>query len=131
MSSSWDGTESQVYWDTANGWTPSRQLILSIPAPLGPANLTVKLAIVDNDKLRRPVDVTVSAGNVTQTQTVMGSNKGEELDIVVFNLTGVPQGTAQVVIDLVSHAPNTNGLGALGGDSVSIVGMTANYACLP
>lgn len=126
-----DGTESQVYWDTANGWTPSRQLILSIPAPLGPANLTVKLAIVDNDKLRRPVDVTVSAGNVTQTQTVMGSNKGEELDIVVFNLTGVPQGTAQVVIDLVSHAPNTNGLGALGGDSVSIVGMTANYACLP
>jgi len=73
----------------------------------------------------------VTAGSVTQTQTVMGSNKGEELDIVVFNLVGVPAGTAEIVVDIVSHQPNTNGLGKLGGDSASIVGMTANYACLP
>ncbi len=126
-----DSADSQVYWDTANGWTPARQLTLPIPAPLGPANLLVKLAVVDNDKGQRPVDITVTAGSVTQTQTVMGSNKGEELDIVVFNLVGVPPGTAEIVVDIVSHQPNTNGLGKLGGDSASIVGMTANYACLP
>lgn len=126
-----DGTESQVYWDVSQGWTPARQLLLDIPNPLGEATITVKLALVDNDKGQRPVDVTVSAGGVSQTQTVLGSGKGEELDILTFTLAGVAAGADAVTIDLVSNAPYTGGTTVLGGDSVSIVGMTASYACLP
>ena len=121
--------DTQVYWNTATGWTPSTSYTLDIPAPLAATTLTVKVAQVDNDKDARPVSVTVSAGGVSVTQSPSNPNMGDQLDILTFVLPNVPAGTDEVVITSVSYGPNTNGLGALGGDSTAIIGATANYAC--
>ena len=121
--------DSQVYWNIAEGWIPSQQLVIDIPAPLARTTFTVEMAMVDNDKDARPIKVTVSAGGVTQTQSPNNPNKGDQLNILSFTLANVPAGTGEIVIDIVSPLPNTNGLGALGGDSGAITGVTANYLC--
>ncbi len=121
--------DSQVYWNVAEGWSPSRQLVIDIPAPLARATFNVEIAVVDNDKDARPVIVTVNAGGVTQTQSPTSPNKGDQLNVLSFTLTNVPAGTGEIVITITSPNPNTNGLGALGGDSAAITGVTANYLC--
>jgi len=122
-------SDSQVYWNVAEGWTPSQQLVIDIPAPLARVNFNVELAVVDNDKDARPVIVTVTAGGVTQTQSPVSPNKGDLLNILSFTLANVPAGTGEIVITITSPDPYTNGLGALGGDSAAITGVTANYLC--
>jgi hypothetical protein len=121
--------DSQVYWNFPEGWTPSRQLTIDIPAPLAPVTFNVEVAVVDNDTDTRPVYVTVTAGGVTQTQSPLNPNKGELLNILTFTLPNVPAGTEEIVIDIVSPQPYSNGLGHLGGDSAAITGVTANYLC--
>jgi hypothetical protein len=121
--------DSQVYWNIAEGWTPSRQLTIDIPAPMARATFNVELAVVDNDPDARPVVVTVQAGGVTQTQSPTAPNKGNQLNILSFTLANVPAGAGEIVITITSPQPNTNGLGALGGDSAAITGVTANYLC--
>ena len=122
-------SDSQVYWNVAEGWIPSQQLVIDIPAPLARVNFNVELAVVDNDKDARPVIVTVTAGGVTQTQSPVSPNKGDLLNILSFTLANVPAGTGEIVITITSPDPYTNGLGALGGDSAAITGVTANYLC--
>ena len=122
-------SDSQVYWNVAEGWIPSQQLVIDIPAPLARVNFNVELAVVDNDKDARPVIVTVTAGGVTQTQSPLSPNKGDLLNILSFTLANVPAGTGEIVITITSPDPYTNGLGALGGDSAAITGVTANYLC--
>jgi hypothetical protein len=124
-----DTSDSQVYWDVAQGWSPTKRLTIDIPAPQVPVTFNIKLAMVDNDPDNRPVYVTVSAGGVTQTQSPVGPNKGNQLNILTYTLANVPPGTEEIVIDLFSPSPGTYGLGTLGGDSAAITGVTANYRC--
>ena len=124
-------SDSQVYWNIANGWTPYRRLAFDLPAPQGPSTLTVKVALVDNDLDRRPVYVTVTAGGVAERQVLLSPNRKTELNIAEFTLPNVPVGTDELIIELESPQPYTDGLTAAGGDSVAIVGMTAHYACTP
>ncbi|MBK7219383.1 MAG: hypothetical protein IPH95_20570 [Candidatus Promineofilum sp.] len=121
--------DSQVYWNVAEGWIPSQRLTIDIPAPMARATFNIEVALVDNDQDVRPVIVTVTAGGVTQTQAPVSPNKGNQLNILSFTLANVPAGTGEIVIDITSPAANTNGLGALGGDSAAITGVTANYLC--
>jgi hypothetical protein len=122
--------DSQVYWQTAGGWRDHWAYELGIPAPLGQAALTVKVAMVDKAADGRPIIVTVSAGGVSQTQVITMPNKKDELSILTFNLLNVAPATTEVVIDVTSPQPYTQYAGPLGGDSVSIVGLTANYPCV-
>ena len=121
--------DSQVYWNVAEGWIPSQRLTIDIPAPMARATFNIEVALVDNDVDVRPVIVTVTAGGVTQTQAPVSPNKGNLLNILSFTLANVPAGTGEIVVDITSPAANTNGLGALGGDSAAITGVTANYLC--
>ena len=81
--------DSQVYWNAAEGWTPSQVLTIDIPAPLARVSFNVELAVVDNDKDVRPVMVTVTAGGVSQTQSPVNPNKGDLLNILSFTLANV------------------------------------------
>ncbi len=127
-----DADEGEVYWDTAQGWTPTRTINVPIAAPLGPEMFHIELALVDNDKDARPVWVTVTAGNVTQTVKPTNPSNGDLLNLLVFDLANVPAGTSQIVIKVYSPAPfSETGVGALGGDSATLAGMTANYQCSP
>ena len=127
-----DAAEGEVYWDVAQGWTPYREIVVPIAAPLGPETFHIELALVDNDKDARPVWVTVTAGNVTQTVKPTNPSNGDLLNLLVFDLVNVPAGTDEIVIEVYSPAPYAEtGVGALGGDSATLVGMTANYQCSP
>ena len=114
-------SQNHVYWDTTNGWIPSQQQIVALTPPIRPADVDVMVAVVDNDRDMRPFQLTISAGPVSQQVTVNGPTNGDLLNIVAVTLAGVPTGTSQIVLDLVS--PNGN------GDSVAMVGATVNYAC--
>lgn len=115
--------ENHVYWDVAGGWIPTQDQVLTLPAPTAPVDITVKVAIVDNDRDTRPFQLTISAGTASQMVTVNGPTNGDLLNIVSVTLADVPAGTTNVVLHLVS--PNNT------GDSVAMVGATANYLCAP
>ena len=123
-----DAAEGEVYWEVANGWTPYREIIVPITAPLGPETFHIELAVVDNDKDNRPVWVTVTTGGVTQTVKPTAPNKGDLLNLLVFDLANVPAGTDEIVIEMYSPSPALDGVY---GESASLVGMTANYQCSP
>ena len=118
-----DSSQNQVYHDAANGWTPAQQQVIPIPAPLLTVDMTVEVAVVDNDRDNRPFRLTISAGAASQTVTVNGPTNGDQLNLVQVTLHNVPAGTNQIVLDLVSPAPN--------GDSVAMLGMTGHYGCNP
>ncbi|MBP6786320.1 MAG: right-handed parallel beta-helix repeat-containing protein [Candidatus Promineofilum sp.] len=122
----YDAAEGEVYWDTAHGWTPYREIIVPIAPPNGPTTFHVELAVADNDKDSRRVWVTVTAGGVTQTVSPNNPDSGELLNLLNFDLPNVPAGTDEIVIEIASY----NGDGVI-GDSATLVGMAANYACAP
>ncbi len=122
-------SDTQVYWEAVNGWIPVQEVDLEIPAPLAPATFTVKVALVDNDADTRPVYVTATAGNVSQTLSPTHPDRKDQLNILTFTLENVPAGTSSITLRLESPQPFTNGLDYLGGDSVALTGATANYYC--
>jgi hypothetical protein len=117
-----------VAWNVAAGWTPRRTIVVPIAAPLGPETFHIELALADNDKDARPVWVTVTAGGVTQTVKPTNPDKGEQLNLLVFDLANVPAGTDEIVIEVYSPSQALDGVI---GDSASLVGMAANYQCSP
>jgi len=123
-----DAIEGEVYWDTANGWTQQRVITVPIAPPQGETTFNVELALVDNDKDARPVWVTVTAGNVTQTQTPNNPSNGDQLNLMTFTLAGVLAGTDEITITVYSPSMALDGII---GDSATLVGMTANYMCAP
>ena len=124
----YDAAEGEVYWDTANGWTPERVIVEPIAPPNGPTTLNVELAVADNDKDARPIWVTVEAGGVTQTQMPNNPNAGDELNLMTFTLPNVPAGTDEITITV--YSPSMAADGVI-GDSAALVGMAANYMCAP
>ena len=115
-------SENHVYWDAANGWIPTQQQIIPMAAPLQPVDLTVMVAVVDNDRDTRPFKLTITAGGVSSTVMVNGPTNGDLLNLVQVTLNNVPAGTSQIVLDL--ESPDEI------GDSVAMVGMTAHYPCV-
>ncbi len=118
--------EGEVDWKP--GWVAERQIIVPIAAPLGPVDFHVEVALADNDKDARPVWVTVSAGPVSQTQMPAVPSNGNLLNLMTFTLQDVPAGTDEIVITVYSPSPTLDGVE---GDSAAVVGMAANYQCLP
>ena len=86
----------------------------------------MELAVADNDKDNRRVWVTVTAGGVTQSVSPNNPDSGDLLNLLTFDLPGVPAGTDEIVIEIASY----QGDGAF-GDSASLVGMAAHYECGP
>ena len=77
-------SENHVYYDVVNGWTPTQQLVVPLPAPLRPVNLIVKVAVVENDRDNRPFRLTISAGTASQTVTVNGPTNGDLLNLCLL-----------------------------------------------
>lgn len=125
-----DNTANSAYWDTANGWIDENTLIIPLAPPMAPRDVTVTLAMVDNDKDVRPMILTISAGGVTQTLSVFGPDHGNLLNIIEVTLPDVPAGTEEVTVHLLSPQPGTFGTGNQGGDSATITGLTASYQCI-
>jgi hypothetical protein len=101
---------------------------LDIPATQLPgAALTVNVALVDVNKDKRVVVLTVEAGGVSQTRVIEKPNKKTGLNIETFTLQGLPAGTDEVTITL--ESPAVSGTYPFGGDSAAIIGASANYAC--
>ncbi len=127
--------DTQVHWNVEGGWTPSRQILVELPPPSDETTLTVKLALVGNDKDNRPVYLTVSAGGVSQTLQPTKPDRGDQLNILTFTLD-IPAYTDEIVIDILSPSPGSfeltnkkkSGQGSE-GDSAALIGMTANYFC--
>ena len=122
----YDASEGEVYWDTAGGWTAVREITVPIAPPNGSTTFHVELAVADNDKDNRRVWVTVTAGGVTQSVSPNNPDSGDLLNLLTFDLPGVPAGTDEIVIEIASY----QGDGAF-GDSASLVGMAAHYECGP
>jgi hypothetical protein len=116
-----DSSQNHVYYDTAAGWTATQQQVLALTPPSAAVSLTVSVAVVDNDRDNKPFRLTITAGSVSQQVTANGPTNGDQLNIVQVTLNNVPAGTDEIVLDLVSPTPN--------GDSVAMVGATANYQC--
>ena len=121
--------DTQVYWNVPAGWVPMQQVTIDIPAPLAMTTFNVKVAVVDNDKDGRPLFVTASAGNVSQTLQPTNPDHGDQLNILEFTLVDVPPGTSSITLTHESIAPNSNSLFPVGGDSGALVGVTASYLC--
>jgi hypothetical protein len=119
-----DSTTNYVH----NGDIDVATQTLSIPATQLPgAALTVNVALVDVDKDKRVVILTVEAGGVSQTRIIEKPNKKTGLNLETFVLQGLPAGTDEVTITL--ESPAVSGLYPFGGDSAAIIGASANYAC--
>ncbi len=127
-----ESSENHVFWDEANGWIAEQTQTLTIPATQAPgAELTVKVAIVDNNADDRPVVLMVTAGGVTETWWANGPDKKDTLNIVELTLSDLPFRTNEVEITLFSPQPfdGEYSTGEEGGDSAAMIGATANYAC--
>ena len=103
-------------------WAQQQTLTIPIDPPLAPADITVQVALVDNDKDTRFITVNASAGPVFESSTTNNPTHGDTLSILTFTLEDVPTGTTEVTLDLLS---------GLNGDSATIVGAAANYTCNP
>ena len=103
-------------------WAQQQTLTIPIDPPLAPADITVQVALVDNDKDTRFITVNASAGPVFESSTTNNPTHGDTLSILTFTLEDVPAGTTEVTLDLLSD---------LNGDSATIVGAAANYTCTP
>ncbi|MEZ4519819.1 MAG: choice-of-anchor Q domain-containing protein [Chloroflexota bacterium] len=96
---------------------------LAIPETQETADITVQVAIADINNDPRTVDLTISAGGISETVTLTGpiSKKMELLNLVEVTLEDVPAGTDEVEILMES---------ALGsGDSAALLGAAASFAC--
>ena len=103
-------------------WAQSQTLTIPIDAPLAAADITVQVALVDNDKDSRAITVIASAGAVQDSDVSTNPTHGDTLNIITLTLEDVPAGTEEVTLELLS-GPN--------GDSATIVGAAANYVCEP
>ncbi len=105
------------------GFAQSSTNVLAIPETQAETDLTVQIAITDINRDARSVDVTISAGNVSDTVTLTSptNRKSELLNIFEVTLPGVPAGVSEVEI-LLESALDT-------GDSAALLGAAASFAC--
>jgi hypothetical protein len=113
-----DSITNHVYFQ----WIPTHRHTLSIPPLQKVTDIAVTVALVDNQSDDRPLLTTIEAGGVSKTKQTKKPNKGDELNIITFQLVGVPANTN--VINITLHSPNN-------GESGSIVAAAANFECVP
>ncbi len=101
-------------------WTQSQTLELPIDTTTGTVDITVQIAMVDNDNDTRPVTVRARAGTVSAENTSTKSTHGKLLNIITLTLEDVQPGVDMIYIDL--ETPS-------GGESAAVVGATAHYSC--
>jgi hypothetical protein len=130
---------NHVYWGA--GWVPTQTQTLDIPeTQAAGADITVHIALVDNQPDERPVVLTVTPlpGGTPVQVVLLGPNVPGKpktwqntLNLEEIVLADVPAGVNQVQITLTSPNPFNNqvGTGATGGDSVAMIGAAAGYAC--
>ena len=106
----------------AEPWTQSQTFTIPIDPPTGPADITVQVALVDNDADGREIGVTASAGGVDDTNVSSGPTHKPLLNLITLTLEDVPAGTTEVTIELRSSVE---------GDSAAITGAAVNYVCEP
>ncbi len=103
-------------------WATQQLLTIPIDPPLAPADVTVQVALVDNDRDTRAVTVTASVGAIADSDVSTGPTHGDTLNLITLTLDDVPAGTEEVTLEL---------LGSADGESATIVGAAANYVCNP
>ena len=103
-------------------WAQHQTLTIPIDPPTGPADVTVQIALVDNDKDERAITVTATAGSASDSDTANNPTHGNTLSLITLTLDDVPAGTDEITLDL-----DTTSL----GDSAAIIGAAANYVCQP
>lgn len=101
-------------------WAQQQILTIPIDPPLAPADITVQVALVDNDADNRAVGVFASVGAIQDGDVSYGPTHGSLLNLITLTLEDVPAGTTEVTLELLSSVE---------GDSAAIVGAAANYAC--
>ncbi len=107
------------------GFDQTNTNILSIPETQATTDIVVQVAVTDVNRDPRTVDVIVRAGGVEVTTTLTGptNKKSELLNLFEVTLAGVPAGTDEVEIELVSVLDT--------GDSAALLGAAASYVCEP
>ncbi len=106
------------------GFPQTNTNVLPIPETQATTDIVVQLAVTDVNRDPRTIDVTVSAGGVSQTVTLTGptNKKSELLNLVEVTLEDVPAGVDEVEI-LLESALST-------GDSAALLGAAAHYECV-
>ncbi len=115
-----DGATNQV----AGGptWAHTQTFTIPIDPPTGQADITVQVALVDNDKDARAITVSAAAGAASDSDVSTGPTNGPTLSLITLNLNDVAGETSEVVITLQTDEQ---------GDSAAVVGAAVHYACEP
>ena len=77
---------------------------------------------MDNDRDSRQIGVFASVGAIQDGDVSTGPTHGDTLNLITLTLEDVPAGTEEVTLELLSSVE---------GDSATIVGAAASYACNP
>ena len=85
-------------------------------------DVTVQVALVDNDRDNRAIGVFASVGAIQDGGVSYNPTHGDTLNLITLTLEDVPAGTEEVTLELLSSVE---------GDSAAIVGAAVNYACNP
>ena len=103
-------------------WAQQQILTIPIDPPLAPADITVQVALVDNDADNRAVGVFASVGAIQDGDVSYGPTHGSLLNLITLTLEDVPAGTTEGTLELLSSVE---------GDSAAMVGAAANCAVAP
>jgi hypothetical protein len=112
-----DSSKNHVYYQ----WIPTQVQDIAIASANVPVDITVTVALIDNDSDTRPVTLTIEAGGVQTSVSPIGPTNGNLLNLVKVTLNDVPAGTDKITLTLDSPIPT--------GDSVSMAGVAAHYEC--
>lgn len=115
-----DGATNQVA--AGPTWAHTQTFTIPIDPPTGQADITVQVALVDNDKDARAITVSAAAGAASDSDVSTGPTNGATLSLITLNLNDVAGETSEVVITLQTDEQ---------GDSAAVVGAAVNYACEP
>ncbi|HIC88063.1 MAG TPA: hypothetical protein EYP04_01480, partial [Anaerolineae bacterium] len=83
--------------------------VINIPPLDATSDVTVTVAIADNEDDPRPLTVKAEAGGVVEQITFQTPNMGDELDIRSVVLPNVPMGTSVVTVTEISPYPSPDG----------------------
>ena len=103
-------------------WAQQQTLTIPIDPPLDTTDVTVQVALVDNDRDNRAIGVFASVGAIQDGDVSYNPTHGDTLNLITLTLEDVPAGTEEVTLELLSSVE---------GDSAAIVGAAVNYACNP
>lgn len=126
-----ESIENEVYWETNNFWFDTQSMTMPISPNYVPVDLTVQIALTENDSDNRPIVVRVEAGGVSEEVVLYAETIRDMASVLEVTLEELPIATDEVTITIYSPGPfdpTYNTLGH-GGDSGAFIGAAANYEC--